>query len=177
MPPAGHRNPLTPTNIHLASCNSCGYKTKGKFPCMILYILVLIISSLISYPLINFQGWPVGDIGPFEALMLLCSYESCSREIIDPKKLESKELKLGDLLTEEDFKMTHSVSNFLFLSPFLPIPYLKLHLCPKFCELSPCIPNVPTLFHFLQPQHVLSCLKRWRIQPIPTFSAVAHSAH
>ena len=96
---------------------------------MILSIPVLIISCFNSYPFINFQGWPVGDIGPFEALMLLCSYKSHTRETIDPKKLESGELKLGDLLTEEDFKMACSVSNFLFLSPFLPIPYLKLHLC------------------------------------------------
>ena len=144
---------------------------------MILSIPVLIISHLNSYPLINFQGWPVGDIGPFEALMLLCSYKSCTSETIGPTKLESGELKLGDLLIEEDFKMAHSVSNFLFLSPFLPIPYLKLHLCPKFSVLSPYILTVPTFFHFLQPQHVLSCLKRWRTQPIPTFSMVTLSVH
>ena len=167
MPPVGHQNPLTPTYICLASYDSCGYKTKGKFPCIILSILVFIISHLNSYPLINFQGWPVGDIGPFEALMLLCSCESCTRETIDPKKLESRELKLGDLLTKEDFKMACSVSNFLFLSPFLPIPYLKLYLCLKFHELSPCILTVPTLFHFLQLLHMLFCIKRWRTQPIP----------
>ena len=120
---------------------------------MILSILVLIISHLNYYPLTNFQGWPVSDIGLFEAVMLLCSYENHTKETIDPKKLESGELKLEDLLTKEDFKMACSVSNFLLLSPFIPIPYVKLHLCPKFCELSPCSFTILTLFHFLQLQH------------------------
>ena len=43
---------------------------------------------------VPFQGWPVDDIGPFEVLMLLCSYEERMKETIDPKKLESGELKL-----------------------------------------------------------------------------------
>ena len=91
----------------------------------------------------------MSDIGPFEALMLLCSYENYTKKTIDPKKLESGELKLEDLLTKEDFKMAHSVSNLLLLSPFLPIPYFKLHLCPKFHEISPCSFTILTLFHFL----------------------------
>ena len=52
----------------------------------------------------------MSDIGPFEALMLLCSYEERTKEMIDPKKLESGELKLSDLVTEEDFAMACSVS-------------------------------------------------------------------
>ena len=52
----------------------------------------------------------MSEIGPFEALMLLCSYEERTKEVIDPKKLESGELKLSDLLTEEDFIMARSVS-------------------------------------------------------------------
>ena len=49
------------------------------------------------------QGWPTSDIGPSEALMLLCSYEECTKETINPKKLESCELKLSESLTQEDF--------------------------------------------------------------------------
>ena len=67
----------------------------------------------------------MSDIGPFEALMLLCSYEEKTKETINPKKLESRELKLSNLLTEEDFTMAHSVSIvfliyllFLYLLPF-----------------------------------------------------------
>ena len=52
----------------------------------------------------------MSEIGPFEVLMLLCNYEERMKETIDPKKLESRELKLSDLLTEEDFFMAHSVS-------------------------------------------------------------------
>ena len=62
------------------------------------------------YPLINFQGWPVSNIGSFEALMLLGSYEDRTKESLDLKKLESGELKLSDLLMDEDFAKTHSVS-------------------------------------------------------------------
>ena len=58
------------------------------------------------------QGWPVSDIGPLEALMLLCSYEERTKETIDPHKLESGELKLSDLLTKEDFDMTRLVNSF-----------------------------------------------------------------
>ena len=42
--------------------------------------------------------------------MLLCSYEDRTKETLDPIKLESGELKLSDLLTEEDFIKAHSVS-------------------------------------------------------------------
>ena len=52
----------------------------------------------------------MSETGPFEALMLMCSYEERMKETIDPKKLESGELKLSDLLTEEDFVMARSVS-------------------------------------------------------------------
>ena len=61
----------------------------------------------------------MSEIGPFEALMLLCSYEERTKETIDPKKLESGELKLSDLLTEEDFVMAHSVSAVLVYLFFL----------------------------------------------------------
>ena len=47
----------------------------------------------------------MSDIGPFEALMLLCSNEQRTKETIDPLKLESGEVKLSDLLTQEDFDM------------------------------------------------------------------------
>ena len=66
----------------------------------------------------------MSDIGPFEVLMLLCSYEERMKETINPKKLESGELKLSDLLTEEDFAMACSVS-IVFL-----IYLLFLHLLP-----------------------------------------------
>ena len=46
--------------------------------------------------------------------MLLCSYEERTKEVIDPKKLESGELKLSNLLTEEDFIMARSVSDVTF---------------------------------------------------------------
>ena len=58
------------------------------------------------------QGWPVSDISPFEALMLLCSYEERTKETIDPCKLESGELKLSELLTKEDFNMACLVNSF-----------------------------------------------------------------
>ena len=67
----------------------------------------------------------MSDIGPFEALMLLCSYEERMKEPIDPKKLESRELKLSDLLTEEDFAMACSVSIvFLIYLLFLYLLFL-----------------------------------------------------
>ena len=45
-----------------------------------------------------------------EALMLLCSYENHTGTTLDPKKVEDGEVKLQDLLTEEDFAMAHSVT-------------------------------------------------------------------
>ena len=81
------------------------------------------------------QGWPMSDIGPFEALMLLCSYEECTKETIDPKKLESGELKLSELLTQEDFDMAHSVSIFYLNHFVLLVPYLNLNLCPNLDQL------------------------------------------
>ena len=67
----------------------------------------------------------MSDIGPFEALMLLCSYEERMKETIDPKKLESGELKLSDLLKEEDFVMACSVSIvFLIYLQFLHLLFL-----------------------------------------------------
>ena len=55
--------------------------------------------------------------------MLLCSYENRTKETLDPKKLESGELKLSDLLTEEDFDMAHLASTSLTL-PTHPLPCL-----------------------------------------------------
>ena len=60
-----------------------------------------------------FQAWPCNDIGPTEALILLCSYENRTRETLNPKKLEDGEVKLKDLLMEEDFKMACLVSTSL----------------------------------------------------------------
>ena len=60
--------------------------------------------------------------------MLLCSYEERTKEMIDPKKLESGELKLSNLLTEEDFTMAHSVSIvFLIYLPFLYLLFFIMH--------------------------------------------------
>ena len=72
----------------------------------------------------------MSEIGPFEALMLLCSYEERTKEIIDPKRLESGELKLSDLLTEEDFIKARSVS--IVPSVFiLFLPHIQLLcVCP-----------------------------------------------
>ena len=70
----------------------------------------------------------MSDIGPFEALMLLCSYEERTKETTDPKKLESGELKLSDLLTEEDFAMACSVSiAFLIYLSFLYLLFFITH--------------------------------------------------
>ena len=55
--------------------------------------------------------------------MLLCSYENRTGETLDPKKLEYSKIKLADLLTGEDFKTTHSVSNFIKSLPILFDPY------------------------------------------------------
>ena len=41
--------------------------------------------------------------------MLLCSYKNRTGIMIDPKELEDGSVQLKDLLTEEDFKMAHSV--------------------------------------------------------------------
>ena len=70
----------------------------------------------------------MSDIGPFEALMFLCSYEERKKEMIDPKKLESGELKLSDLLTEENFTMACSVSivSLIYLS-FLHLLLFMTH--------------------------------------------------
>ena len=70
----------------------------------------------------------MSDIGPFEALMLLCSSEERTKETIYPKKLESGELKLSDLLTEEDFAMARSVSIvFLIYLSFLHLLLFMTH--------------------------------------------------
>ena len=74
---------------------------------IIFYAFILIFSFFL-------QGWPMSDIRPFEALMLLCSYEQRTKETIDPLKLESSEVKLSDLLTQEDFDMVRSVRSFSF---------------------------------------------------------------
>ena len=73
----------------------------------------------------------MSEIGPFEALMLLCSYEERTKETINPKKLESRELKLSDLLTEEDFVMAHSVSAVLLVYIFFSLHAIVLRMpCP-----------------------------------------------
>ena len=59
--------------------------------------------------------------------MLLCSYKERTKEVIDPKKLESGELKLSDLLTEEDFIMARSVSIVLSVVKLF-LPHIQL-LC------------------------------------------------
>ena len=74
--------------------------SKTMLPWRIQFLLNL-LSSL--------QGWPCDDIGPSEALMLLCSYENRTGKMINPKELEDGSLQLKDLLTEEDFKMARSV--------------------------------------------------------------------
>ena len=83
------------------------------------------------------QGWPMSDIGPSEALMLLCSYEECTRENIDPKKLESGELKLSESLTQEDFDMACLVSTFYLNHFVLLAPHLNLNLCPNLNQILP----------------------------------------
>ena len=73
----------------------------------------------------------MSEIGPFKALMLLCSYKERTKETIDPKKLESGELKLSDLLTEEDFVMAHSVSVVLLVYIFFCLYAIVLRMpCP-----------------------------------------------
>ena len=74
-----------------------------KFLLRILIAIVIIFCAFILIFSFFLQGWPVSDIGPFEALILLCSYEQRTKETIDPLKLESSEVKLSDLLTQEDF--------------------------------------------------------------------------
>ena len=79
----------------------------------------------------------MSDIGPFEALMLLCSYEERMKETIDPKKLESGELKLSDLLTEEDFAMARSVSiAFLIYLSFLYLLFFHNALHQYYVQLQ-----------------------------------------
>ena len=80
------------------------------------------------------HGWPMSDIGPSEVLMLLCSYEECTKETINPKELESGELMLSESLTQEDFDMAHSVSTFYLNCFILLAPYLNLDLCPNFSK-------------------------------------------
>ena len=75
----------------------------------------------------------MSDIGPFEVLMLLSSYEERMKETIDSKKLESGELKLSDLLTEEDFAMACSVSIvFLIYLPFLYLFFFFYNALPQY---------------------------------------------
>ena len=44
--------------------------------------------------------------------MLLCNYKNRTGQTLDPKNVEDGEIKLSDLLTEEDFKMAHSICEF-----------------------------------------------------------------
>ena len=78
----------------------------------------------------------MSEIGPFEALMLLCSYEEQMKETINPKKLESGELKLSDLLTKEDFDMARLVCTFSSNYSILQTPYLNSVFCLDFNSLS-----------------------------------------
>ena len=93
------------------------------------------------------QGWPITDIGRFEALVLLCSYENRTGETIDPRRLESGGLKLLDLLTQEDFDKARSVCKTLLIFNKLSIYnnapqsqllqyvfFLLIHLFPNFCD-------------------------------------------
>ena len=56
--------------------------------------------------------------------MLLCSYENRMGITLDPKKVEDGEIKLQDLLTDEDFTMAHSVCIFYHMNTDLsgPLP-------------------------------------------------------
>ena len=110
----------------------------------------IILNCLLIFLIL--QGWPMSEIGPFEALMLLCSYEEWTKETIDPKKLESGELKFSRLLTQEDFDMAHSVS-ILSLNHFiLQVSYLNPNFYPNFSQLSPSGYCIINFFFFLQLQ-------------------------
>ena len=110
MLPVEHQNPLGPSDIYLTLTSSFLLQKREKF---LLYDFMVLLYYFynINYSLF-LQGWPVSDISPFEALMLLCSYEERTKETIDPHKLESRELKLSELLTKEDFDMVLSVNSF-----------------------------------------------------------------
>ena len=117
------------------------HKNKRKISSHIIFNCLLIFLIL--------QGWPMSEIGPFEALMLLCSYEEWTKETIDPKKLESRELKLNELLTQEDFDMAHSVSIFLLNHFVLQVSYLNPDFYPNFSQLSPSGYCIINFFFFL----------------------------
>ena len=95
-----------------------------KFLYEFLVAVVIIFCAFILIFSFFLQGWPVSDIGPFEALMLLCSYEQTTKETIDPLKLESGEVKLSELLTQEDFDMARLVRSFGFQLPLLASKFL-----------------------------------------------------
>ena len=110
MLPVEHQGSLGPSDIYLTLAGSFLLQKREKF---LLYDFMVLLYYFynINYSLF-LQGWPVSDISPFEALMLLCNYKERTKETIDPCKLESRELKLSKLLTEEDFDMAHSVNSF-----------------------------------------------------------------
>ena len=110
MLPVEHQNPLGPSDIYLTLTGSFYCKRGRNSSCMISWFY-FIIFIILTIPFL-LQGWPVGDISPFEALMLHCSYEERTKETIDPHKLESGELKLSELLTKEHFDMVHLVNSF-----------------------------------------------------------------
>ena len=110
MLPAEHQNPLGLSDIYLTPTNSLLLQKREKF---LLYDFMILLYCFHSINYSSFlQGWSVSNISPFEALMLLCSYEERTKETTNPGKLESRELKLSELLTKEDFDMACSVNSF-----------------------------------------------------------------
>ena len=117
------------------------------------------------------------DIGPLEALMLLCSYENHMGEVIDLLKLEHGKVKLENLLTEENFAMVHKVSTSLHPGLIPLIPYLCLYLYPK---LDQCVsPNffTNTFPHSAAAICFLPTKMNWWNPLIPRFSVVILCAH
>ena len=102
----------------------------------------------------SLQGWLCDDIGPSEALMLLCSYENCTGKMTDPKELEDGSVQLKDLLTEEDFKMACLVIIILSLSSLITVvmswqPEKLLYFYDDIMALNWVLPLfIPLILHY-----------------------------
>ena len=68
--------------------------------------------DLILFPIHSFllQGWPMAELSPVQALLVMIAYEKWTGKTIEQQDVESGRIKLQNILTQEDFNYARQVS-------------------------------------------------------------------
>ena len=71
-------------------------------------------SDLILFLIHSFllQGWPMAELSPVQALLIMIAYEKQTGKTIEQQDIESGRIKLQDILIQEDFDYARQVSGF-----------------------------------------------------------------